>query len=171
MKRDWRAWTPEEDALLREIWKKPGALKWSGDLFPGRTVNAIRFRGHVGLKLPRRAALRASTYSWCEEVVDAALKAGFVGTVFQIAEVTPASHQRIRQIVRAKEGEKYYIAGWEKRTNGCDWTPKWAWGDEPSVPKPACQTRSQISKRYRARAKLKLGQFNPFATLAQQVVA
>jgi hypothetical protein len=171
MKRELKSWTPEEDALLREIWSKPGPLKLSLDLFQNRTIHAIRVRGCDVLKLPRRGSLRATFYSWCEDVVDKALKSGLVATAFQLAEVTPASPQRIRQILRKEIGTKYHIAGWEKRTNGGDWTPKWAWGGGESVPKPDRQTRAVLSRKFRARNKLKRGEYNPFAAAAGLISA
>jgi hypothetical protein len=170
MKREWKSWTPEEDALLREIWAQPGSLKLSANKFPNRTIHAIRFRGHCELGLPRRAKLKTSTYSWVQEVIDVEFKKGFVGTVYQMAEITPASHQRIRTTIRNGQGTKYYIAGWEKRTNGCDWTPRWALGTEQDIPKPEPKSKAEISKRFRANKKRREGQHNPFAILMNQVL-
>lgn len=169
MKNEWKAWTEAEDNLLREIWAQPGALKWSIDKFPGRTINAIRFRGHRELGLPHRAKLRATTYSWVQEVVDAEFAKGFVGTVDQMAEITPASHQRIRQTIANGHGTKYYIKDWKRRTNGCDFTPVWAAGTEPDMPKPAPKSGAEISRKFRLNKKRRQGKFDPFSVLVNQV--
>ncbi|VXB24302.1 conserved hypothetical protein [Burkholderia sp. 8Y] len=170
MTKEWKVWTPEEDALLREVWAQPGTLKASIGKFPGRTINAIRFRGSVDLALPRRGSLRATTYSWCEEVIDDALRNGFAGTADQIAEVTSASPNRVRAILREGEEKKYHVSDWAKRSNGCDWSPIWVWGGGERAPKPERQTSAVLSKRFRTRKKLKEGQYNPFDVLARQVV-
>jgi hypothetical protein len=160
------SWTEAEDALLREVWEQPGTLKASVSRFPGRSINAIRYRGTVELGLPKRGALRATTYSWCEEVIDEALRNGFTGTADQIAEMTSASGNRVRALLRESEGTKYHVTDWAKRSNGCDWTPVWAWGEGERAPKPKRNTSAELSKRFRTRKKLREGQFNPFAAAA-----
>lgn len=165
----WKAWTEQEDEVLRQVWKMEGALKWHMDKFPGRTINGVRFRGMKELGLPKRTHLRASKYSWVQEVVEQAFSDGFIGTVQEIADKTTASHQRVREIVKRGHGTKYYISDWKRRTNGCDWTPVWSPGTQQDEPKPEARPTKEISVRYRANKKIKEGKANPFAGLISQV--
>lgn len=166
---EWKAWTPEEDAMVREVWQMEGALKWHMEKFPGRTVNAVRFRGHRELGLPHRTNLRASKYSWVQEVVEAEFAKGFTGTVHEMADATTASHQRVRELIKRGHGTKYYICDWKRRTNGCDWTPVWAAGTEQDAQKPAAKRGREVSVKYRRNKKIREGKVDPFAILVSQV--
>lgn len=166
-----KKWTEAEDAILREIWETPGSIKSQLHKLPGRTWFAVKHHS-ASLKMPPRSKLKASTYSWVREVVDAELQKGRPMTSLQIAGLTPASHPRINQILREGHGKTYYIAGWIRSREHGDWYPKWAWGQEEDVRRPANKNKVQAMKEYRARKKLKEASQtnNPFAVLVQQVM-
>lgn len=166
------AWTPAEDELLRLVWSGKGSLKSNLHRIPGRTWRGCLVRARtIGLNA-RTAKQRASTYSWVDEEVERILSNKGALTVRQISEQTTASRVAIQQALRRNHHKKYHIEGWTRtRPNGVgSWWPKWAIGADDDVPKPKKKSPAQVTREWRAKQKIKAGEYNPFAIAMNQVI-
>jgi hypothetical protein len=163
MKKHWKSWTPEEDAVLREVWMGEKALRFSLDLFPGRTFVAVKMRGQR-LGLPdRNEFMDTKKSSWVECRLDQELAKHVDASAEEIAKYGSLNQSSLRIVLRKGHGTKYFISSWQKRANGGDWTARWALGAKPDAERPRPQTNTEIHRRFRARQKLKKGNYNPFA--------
>lgn len=165
-------WGDEELAALRRIWFERGSLK---SLVPKHIPNrgwrsAMDMGRQIGL--PRRDAHLRTGYSWVSEEVCRVLSELPNLTVSELADRTSGSRARVSQILAASHGVRFYQSGWtrSRSTGQGDWMPRWSLGSLPDVPKPTKAIPAERMKRYRARLKLRSGRYDPFATLAQQVV-
>jgi hypothetical protein len=165
-------WTAEEDAILRQIWATKGSLKSRLHLLPGRSWRAALVRAAtIGLK-GRDPKHRADCYSWVEQEIDRILSNGGALTVRQIADRTTASYVAVQQALRRQRSKKYHVEGWTRtRVTGTgSWWPKWAIGADEDVPKPKSKPHAQVAREWRAKKKIKEGEFNPFAIAMNQVI-
>lgn len=171
---DERAWSPEEDARLRQAWNAPGPLKWKLDQFPGRTWAALCNRG-VFLGLPTRTKKRVigMKTAWAEDLIVQALQDSDPLTVKELALKSRVSPSHVGRLLSDGHGKKYRIADWTRtRFTGCgDWWPKWELGNGPDDPKPAKQTRPERNKSVRAKRRIKAAQRNPFLVAAGLIEA
>lgn len=164
-------WSDWERAILHDIWITPGSIKEQMHRLEGRSWMAIKHQARNEGLPARGGAMRCCKYSWCEEAIQNALKAGRPLTSLQIAEMTPASRQSITALLRKGHGTKYYIAGWTRTRAHGDWYPKWLLGCEEDVGKPKNKTRSLASIEWRRRKQRLEKGFSPFDALIQQVAA
>ncbi len=162
-------WSPEEDAILRDIWASNGSLKSHLHRLPGRTWRGALVRASaIGLKA-RNAKQRADCYSWVEEEIDRVLADGIARTVKDIASETVASAVRIQQVLRARHSAKYRIAAWVRTRPTGSWWPKWVIGTDADTPKPAVKNPNETARAWRARKRIREGRINPFALLTGDV--
>ncbi|SDR18736.1 hypothetical protein SAMN05443245_3413 [Paraburkholderia fungorum] len=140
-------WTPEADALLREVWAAPEALKTVLDRFPGRTEKALMTRGHE-LELPdRRIAMAAAR---AEQSTGARLKAAIAltpRTVDQMAAVAGTSTTTARRFVNRHRAEMH-IKKFDVAPDDGYAAAMWIWGAGVDAKRRGAQSQPQISARY-----------------------
>jgi hypothetical protein len=164
-----RLWRPEEDAVIREAWNQPGAMKLLTAKLPDRSTGSILQRSRrLGLT-GARGSLRAPKYSWCLQVIEDALRKHQPLTARQIAACTDASYERAGQILGKYRGDRFHVEGWIRESAfGC-WSARWALGDGEDAPRPPRRATSDVAREWRKRAKLRAARGNPFASMIQQV--
>ncbi|KVL59277.1 hypothetical protein WT01_15730 [Burkholderia cepacia] len=161
-------WTPEDDAIVREIWASDQTVKALAHRLPHRTLNAIRQR--MGdLKLPRRGGVARSHFRWLEELIVAELAKGRPLTAQQLAERTGGSITRVRELLEMGHGEKFHVDGWcRTATKGCP-MKRWALGDDDDAPRPRRRTKDETNAKYRAVKAARRDADNPFHVAMAQV--
>ena len=164
------AWSDEETAILERIYHGETTLIESAHLLPNRTINAIRNRVcELGME-PRRSKSR-SKFRWVETSVIAALREYGPLNCHQLASITTASHDRIRQIFYYGHGTRFHVVDWCRLYEKGSYTPVWAIGAGEDAPKPVRKTRAEKYRRDKIRGKAQRGTLNPFATAAGLVQA
>jgi len=158
-----RTWTPEEDELLRKLWNERGSLKVHARQFVDRNNNSLALRGRA-LGLTGRMHLASDRYSIVREKVEEAFKAGFIGTVNEMAAHIGELERETLRRVKEGHGTKYRIFAWKRPKDFTEWIAVYALGTEPDEPKPATQTQQQKRKRYNAKRRVRASKVNPFAT-------
>lgn len=164
-------WTPEEDAILREIWPN-SSVKSQLHRLPKRKWKAVLNRAIV-LGLPARAAsVFVSSYSWIDDAAHRELESAAPMNVHQIAKRIGASPGRVGKVLRRDSNDHFRIVDWDRiSANGAGaWTPIWSIGSEPDVEQPR-RSNAERMREYRAKRRIAAGQFNPFATALGMVAA
>ncbi|PFH29116.1 SANT/Myb-like DNA-binding domain-containing protein [Burkholderia sp. JKS000303] len=161
-------WTPEEDAIVREIWASDQTTKALAHRLPNRSVNAIRQR-MTDLKLSRRGGAARSHFRWLEGLIVAELGKGRPLTPHQLAELTGGSLARVRELLRMGHGVKFFIAGWSRVSDRGCLLPKWALGAEDDEAKPPRMTKRAANAKYQAALRARRDGDNPFHVAMAQV--
>jgi hypothetical protein len=165
----FNAWTPEEDEVVRRAYESGTPIKVALRDLPGRQQRAAIARAErIGLTGTFNGTT-GSTFSWVEQALRQALEDGIPLTVRQLAEATRASLAGINYTVSRLHGKGLYIDGWSRVGNS--YAAKWMLGTTRDAKKPPRVRSADSCRRWRARRKLAVGTFNPFATAIQQVAA
>lgn len=142
------AWTPEEDALLRKVWKKPEPLKTVTHLFSDRSANALVMHG-IRLGLPDRRlktpAKRTKQTIWPR--IHEALK-GRRATVEELAVLAGCSESAVRQFIKANR-PNMHIARFKPAVEARNVTAIWVWGAGKDAERPAPLTEAEQKARYK----------------------
>lgn len=144
------AWTPEEDVLLRKVWKQTAPLKTVTHLFADRSTNAIVMHG-IRLGLPDRRvkipAKRTKQTIWPR--IEAALKESRA-TVEELAARAGCSECSVRRFIKARRATVHiarFLPAVEVRTV----TAIWAWGEGKDAARPVPLTSEEERARYKRR--------------------
>lgn len=168
------AWSNEERATLRRIWRGKESLKRALDrLLPRRSYSSARSEAQrLGLTAASSRGRKGRTgYSWLLPSIKRVLRAhGEPMTVKELAEATGANLRSVGQLLKQYHGKKFRIGGWARSLG--KWAAQWEVGTKADEPKPAPKTREEVARAYRARRRIRnCGSFNPFASLVEQVAA
>jgi hypothetical protein len=165
----FNSWTPDEDEILRRAYANGTPIKVALRDLPGRQPRAAIARAQrIGLT-GTFSGITGSSFSWVEQAVRSALEDGFPMTIRQLAEVTRASLPGINYTVRRLHGNGLYIEGWDR--SGNSHAARWMLGTKRDAKRPARKRSADSCRQWRARQKLAVGGFNPFAIAMQQVAA
>ncbi|RQM48668.1 hypothetical protein EHZ19_10720 [Paraburkholderia bannensis] len=149
-------WTPEENALLRKVWKRPEPLKTVTHLFSGRSANALVMHGtRLGLPDRRRKMPGKRTAQTIWPRIEAILRARSA-SVDELAALARCSNCTVRRFIKAKRANVHiekYLAAIETRNV----LALWVWGGGEDAPRPPRMTEAEMKARY----KLKLERERP----------
>lgn len=150
--RKWQAWTPEEDAILRNAWHSTGSLKEIMHLLPDRTHRAAFFHGKW-LGLGPRVNFQKDRYSPTWAAIKNVLADKRMRSATELAAATGASRRAVMQQLADHHGVDVHIAGYLKSDGvGCPMA-LWKLGKKTDAPRPARTPKSVIYKRQYRRLK------------------
>lgn len=159
-------WSPEEDAILIEIYANSRPVKHQINRLPGRSYPAAKARAER-LKLEHKKPITDGSLSWIKPAIIAALKTGPL-SVASLERITGATRAGMKPVLRRWRGTEWYVAGWERAgTHG--WLPQWALGNDLDAPKPQPKSMRQACREWRQRRRIAQGRVNPFAPLTGMV--
>jgi hypothetical protein len=153
MTRTWKKWTPEEDALLRELWNAPGPMKTHLEKFSNRSEHAVVSRAaEIGLgKRPQRSI------SQCYVTNAAIMRALAIGPMDAVEISAKSGVERNRVSRRLKDmhaAGNVYVARWDRFSVMGRYTRIWAIGAEKDAVKPTPPTQAVRERRRMKRMKL-----------------
>lgn len=161
-------WTKKEIEVLKRIWASNETVKAQQHLLPGRSIVAIKCAAHV-LGLPRK---KRGKMSWVRPAVIAKLKEVPGLTAKELSKAIGCCYAQVMLILaelNESDKKRVYVSGW--RRAGSLWVQTWTLGSKEDEPKPPRQSREERLLYDRLRHRRQTGNFNPFATLVQQVAA
>lgn len=150
--KSWTAWTPEEDAVLRQIWAATGSLKEGMHLLPGRSYRATIAHGQW-LGLGRRVNFKKSRYSPTWDAIKTVLQDKRMRSAVELARETGASRRAVMQQLADHHGAEVRIAGYLKSTGVGYPTALWKLGKGKDAQRPPPTPKSVIYKRQYKRLK------------------
>jgi hypothetical protein len=153
MKRTWKKWTPEEDALLAELWNTPGPMKTHLDKFSDRSEHAVVSRAaEIGLgKRPKRSITQSSATN---AAIMRALAIGPMDAVEISAKSGVERNHVSRRLKSMHANAEVYIVKWERFSVMGRYTRIWAIGSEKDAVKPTPPTQAVRERRRMKRMKL-----------------
>ena len=143
-------WSPEEDAILLEVWKLRTPLKVSVARLPGRSERGMQLRAET-LKLPRRRQARGTSDTRPAFVALWAVLKKKRGTRVELAKRAGVSPQTAGTFIQHFRSQMH-ISGWQPRTDGPD-APIYAAGAGTDKPKRPNKPRAQVYSDYWKRMK------------------
>ncbi|WCM21391.1 hypothetical protein NDK50_08065 [Paraburkholderia bryophila] len=155
-------WSPEEDAILADIYSNERAVKHQANRLPGRSYPAMKARA-VRLRLEHKKPVTDGSLSWIKPAIIAALSKGVPLSAASLNEITGASRAGLKPVLKRWHRVEFRIAGWE-RAGAHGWLPQFALGNEPDVPKPQPKSMVQACREWRERQRIAQGKFDPFAS-------
>lgn len=168
-----RAWTDEEDELLKRVWGEKGSLKMlAAAYFPDRTGKALADRApRIGLPT-KRGNLGHGQVSFCAIQIKRAIEENGALTCYELEKAAGVQLPRAQEIVRGwlEKGE-CHIVDWRRRSSDGPWSAAYALGKGENVPKPARKSGALVKREYLARRYGKKRTPNPFAVAAGLVQA
>lgn len=166
-------WSEAERETLRKIYRSKESVKAAVDrLLPNRGYIAARaeaFRLGITGK-PQCGTKGRIGYSWILRAIEVCLARDVPMTVRQLADEIGVDLSSVGDVLRKYHGKKFRISDWTRGHHR--WVARWDMAKLPDAAKPAPQTRTEASRAWRARKKIRAGiAANPFASLIQQVAA
>lgn len=159
-----RPWSPEEEAILAEIWADPRVLKVGMRRLPGRTYDAARVHAKaIGLG-DKEAAQKGSRSPFFNDFVSLVKKHGPL-TAFELSRLVKTTVRTVHRVMADCHGAEFHIGGW-KNERSKNLSIMWAIGPGPDVEKPEPKATLEVYKDYRDRKRIKAGKFDPFASIA-----
>jgi len=140
-----KRWSPEEEAVLREIWAEPGLLKVQVERLPGRNANTAMKHAAamgLGLKCPPVPAILEKT--------KALLKDGEIRTIKQIAVAIGASVCQTRKMVmRAVRTKELSVSRFRATASNGNHEAYFRLGGGSNATRPAHMTLAERSRKFR----------------------
>lgn len=165
-------WTREEEEILKNIWGKPGPIKYMRDALPGRPVEGI-FSVARKLGLPTvRGGLKYQKKSMLKVAIEIELKKGTPLNSRYLSKLTGGHDAQIRKILSTghKNGE-YHIVSWSKLNVYGPPAPMWLMGKAIDAPRPQAKGKAKACRESRQRRSGVTTIGNPFAAAAGLVQA
>lgn len=133
-------WTPEEDAILREFWKKNEPYSVALRVLPGRTEAAIRNHAHEIGCVHRKPGPKPEV----EVNLKKHLKKDGPLSTFELGTMMLVDRRQVDTYIRKLRAKKrVYVAGWIE-TRGGKLSKRWALGNLPDTPYPSKNEREGI---------------------------
>ena len=146
----WPKWSPEEDAILLEIWKLSMPLKVTVARLPGRSARGLGARAKA-LELPARRLVKGTSDTRPAFVALWAALRKKRGTCVELAARVHVSRQTAGFFITHFRAQMH-IAGWQRQENGPP-APIFAAGAGKDKPRPARKPRADVCRDYWARLK------------------
>lgn len=141
-------WTPEENALLRKVWKKPEPLKTVAHLFSGRSENALVMHGiRLGLPDRRRKMPGKRTAKTIWPRIEAALRVR-PASLDELAALALCSNCTVRRFIKAKRAD-VHIAKYLPAIETRNVLALWVWGAGEDASRPPRMTEAELKARYK----------------------
>lgn len=166
---DHKPWTPEEDAILAEVWNQPRAIKIGLRRLPGRTYDAARVHAKA-IGLGDKASAQKGTRSPYLNGIVKEIKANGPRTSLELSIALSACRRTIQRVLQDCRGTEFHVGEWKLESSKHP-SRMWAIGPGKDAPKPVPKTASEAHRDYRLRKRIKSGRFNPFAAAAGFVAA
>lgn len=157
-------WTPEENAILAEIWASPRTIKAGMHRLPNRTYDAARVHAEIlglGNKTPAQKGSRSPYFI----KIARSIAANGPLTTLEISRILGVCRRTIQRILDDCHGTDFYIGDW-KKVGSNHIAAAWMIGSLDDAPKPEPKTAREAHKDYRTRKKIKAGKYDPFAVAA-----
>ncbi|CAB3783193.1 hypothetical protein LMG28688_01598 [Paraburkholderia caffeinitolerans] len=165
-----RVWTDDERETLRRIYASDESVKHAvGRLLPGRTYSMAKQEA-VRLDIASGKVRRVYGYSLIFYRAERLLADGRKVSVKQLAAELGSSISATKRALKRQHGVRTRVGDYGRLSNG-HWEDLWMLGSGPDAPRPPRRTAAQVCRLKRARAKVREGRIDPFATLRQQIAA
>ncbi|WP_321896014.1 hypothetical protein [Paraburkholderia heleia] len=165
-----RTWSEEEYAILRQIYASDESVKRGvARLLPSRTYNQAKQEA-AKIGLANLGVQRVYGYSSIFYRIERVLADGRKASVKQLAAELGVSISAVGRALNKQRGSRARVGDYGRLSNG-GLEDLWVLGAGPDAPRPPRKTSSEACRGKRARAKVRAGRFDPFATLRQQVAA
>lgn len=156
-------WSPEEDAILTEIYSNQQPAKHQMHRLPGRTYPAAKIRARrLGLEF--KAPPNDGSLSWIKAAILKELERGIPMSDATLSVRIGASRAGMKPVIRRAHGVELKIADWE-RAGPHSWRPMWTLGNGPDAPKPLKKSAAQACRDCREKKRREAGRYDPFASL------
>ncbi|MFD1557071.1 hypothetical protein ACFSHT_15830 [Paraburkholderia silviterrae] len=164
------AWTAREHAILRRIYSSDEAVKHGvGRLLPHRTYSAAKQEA-ARLGIVNQDVDRVYGRSLIFYRAERALAGGRMASIRELAAELNASISATKRALLKQHGKRTRIGDYGHTASG-GLEALWTLGSAPDVARPAPKAPAVVSRHTRARARVRSGRFDPFATLRQQIAA
>ncbi|WP_042886335.1 hypothetical protein [Cupriavidus necator] len=148
--KNWMAWTPEEDALLRKHWGNKESTKRLATRFPGRSAAAVLKHGYVALGLgPRNCGRESFSPVW--EGVKGLLVGGKMMTSKELAKALKVTPHAVQECMRDRHGKEVHVGGYIKVAAHSPRVNRWKLGPGPDAPQPPRKTKKEVNREYSRR--------------------
>ncbi|MDE4918323.1 hypothetical protein ACUXAV_000363 [Cupriavidus metallidurans] len=147
MTRKWNKWTPEEDALLRELWASDVKMDVIASHFPNRQHFTVYEHARRVLGLPQRRIPQPfdDVLSW--RLISAQLQKA-PATAKALADATGLKHSTVAGLLKNRHGRLVFISGYVRHTTRCLPVRVWALGNGRDAHKPRALTATERKRRY-----------------------
>jgi hypothetical protein len=162
-------WTPEEEAVLAEIWAQPRILKAGMSRLPGRTYDAARVHAKAMGLGEKPVAQKGSRSPFFNCIIGEIKKNGPL-TSLELSRLLKVSRRTMQRVLQDCHGVEFHIGDWKNEASK-HLSMMWAIGPGPDAPKPPPKSAFDAHKDYRIRKRIKGGRINPFASAAGLVAA
>lgn len=138
------AWTPEEDATLRIVWRVPGPIKTTvAPMLPGRSLSAIGNRAST-LGLGKRPPFARQRYSPAWESIEQLLSSRPNLSVWEISRMTGVPRSTVIGCIRGKHRVRaVHVTGHVHEGSAGRWERCWTLGEGKDKEPPKARTVSQ----------------------------
>jgi hypothetical protein len=156
-------YSPEEDEIVRQIWRSEETIKIGLRRLPGRTYSAIKERARF-LKLGPKTRSPRGIQGWIRQAIIQALTDNPALTAKELSERVGAVEKSVTTVLNHRHGKDFYISAWGK-VGASNYARRWSLGTKRDAVKPARLTTKEVSARKYAARGIRVGRINPFAIL------
>lgn len=165
-----RTWTDAEHEILKQIYASDESVKHAvARLLPSRTYGMAKQEA-AKLGIVNQDVQRVYGYSLIFYRAERLLADGRKASVKELAAELGASISATERALQKQRGTRARVGDYGRLSNG-GLENLWMLGCGPDAPRPARKTSAEACRIKRARAKVRTGRIDPFATLRQQVAA
>lgn len=150
MKKTWKAWTPEDDALLRKHWQTDAPVKDIAKDFPGRSAEAIQ-KHAIDIGLQARRNVRRPKFYPVWEGIKLELAKGRALSADDLATRLKVTPRAALKNLALRHGVEVRVAAYGPRITRAPAPRLWVLGSGPDAAPPKRRSKQEVNRDYRRR--------------------